>query len=102
MAQEVGQLVLDGAGVAWLPSWFVEDDLRRRRLTRVLPDLQLPTIDVFAYYLRQSRSANALRVVVAALEQGLAPERKETQAALQALSKSQIPTPDRTAGRFRS
>jgi DNA-binding transcriptional LysR family regulator len=71
----VRQLVLDGAGLAWMPSWFVEDDLRRRRLARVLPDVQLPTIDVFAYYLHQSRSASALRVVVAALEHDLAPEK---------------------------
>jgi DNA-binding transcriptional LysR family regulator len=64
----VRQLVLGGAGVAWMPSWFVEDDLRRRRLVRLLPEVHLPTIDVFASYLRQSRTASALRTVVAALE----------------------------------
>jgi DNA-binding transcriptional LysR family regulator len=68
----VHKLVLAGAGVAWMPSWFVEDDLRRRTLARVLPDVGLPTINVFAFYLRQSRNAGALRAVVAALEQGFA------------------------------
>jgi DNA-binding transcriptional LysR family regulator len=70
----VQKLVVAGAGVAWMPAWLVEDDVKRRRLVRVLPELRLPTIDVLAFYLRQARAAGPLRSVLMALEHGLPPK----------------------------
>lgn len=37
----IRQVVLEGGGVAVLPAYFVRDDLRRRRLARVLPRLPI-------------------------------------------------------------
>jgi hypothetical protein len=48
------------------------EDLRSRRLTRVLADLTPPSVEVFVSYLRQSRSVAALRAVLDRLTTALA------------------------------
>jgi LysR family transcriptional regulator, glycine cleavage system transcriptional activator len=44
--------VLDGAGVAVLPHYFVKRDLRKRRLVRILPKVKLP-VDWFRLVWRE-------------------------------------------------
>jgi DNA-binding transcriptional LysR family regulator len=41
---------LAGHGVIWQPTFLVGDDLRTGKLVRVLPEYQLPDIDVLALY----------------------------------------------------
>ncbi len=54
---------LSGLGVAPLPAWLVHDDLRRRRLVRVLDDARLPTMQVMGLTHVDARGAHALRAV---------------------------------------
>ncbi|HQT27107.1 MAG TPA: substrate binding domain-containing protein, partial [Burkholderiales bacterium] len=44
----IHQLLLDGAGIGALPDRFVEEDLRLKRLVRVLPQWCLPSIPAWA------------------------------------------------------
>jgi DNA-binding transcriptional LysR family regulator len=44
----IQQLLLDGAGVGALPCRFVIEDVRLKRLVRVLPDWSLPTVPAWA------------------------------------------------------
>lgn len=55
---------LAGAGVAWLPLWLAADDLRDRRLVRVVPGAELRPIEVFALFHQQARGAATIRVVL--------------------------------------
>lgn len=44
----IQQLLLDGAGIGALPCRFVIEDVRAKRLVRVLPDWSLPTVPAWA------------------------------------------------------
>ncbi|PJC05448.1 MAG: LysR family transcriptional regulator [Gallionellales bacterium CG_4_9_14_0_8_um_filter_55_61] len=44
----IQQLLLDGAGIGALPCSFVTEDLRLKRLVRVLPDWSLPAVPAWA------------------------------------------------------
>jgi len=44
----IQQLLLDGAGIGALPDTFAADDLRHKRLLRVLPDWSFPVIPAWA------------------------------------------------------
>ncbi|MFA6062297.1 MAG: LysR family transcriptional regulator [Gallionella sp.] len=44
----IQQLLLDGAGIGALPCRFVTEDVRLKRLVRVLPDWSLPTVPAWA------------------------------------------------------
>ncbi len=44
----IQQLLLDGAGIGALPHRFVEEDVKRQRLTRVLPNWCLPPVPAWA------------------------------------------------------
>ena len=44
----IQQLLLDGAGIGALPCRFVAEDVRLKRLVRVLPDWSLPTVPAWA------------------------------------------------------
>jgi len=44
----IQQLLLDGAGIGALPNSFVQEDLRLKRLVRLLPDWNLPTVPAWA------------------------------------------------------
>lgn len=52
--------VLQGRGVAVLPAYFVADDLRDRRLRRLLPKVRLPEDRFRLIWPRGHRKANAL------------------------------------------
>lgn len=49
----ISKLAVGGAGIAILPSYLIEDDLVAGRLVKLLPNANLPVIDVFAAYPRQ-------------------------------------------------
>ena len=52
------KLVIAGMGMAMLPAWLVEEDLRQGRLLRLLPDHDSPPLDIFASYIsRQYQTA---------------------------------------------
>jgi len=65
------QLVLAGLGVAWLPSWVAAEDLRRRRLKRVLLGAHPPSVDVFALFHKESRGSGNVRAVLDHFSQAL-------------------------------
>ena len=44
----IQQLLLDGAGIGALPDGFVSEDVRLKRLVRVLPEWRLPTVPAWA------------------------------------------------------
>ncbi|HLP98963.1 MAG TPA: LysR family transcriptional regulator [Sideroxyarcus sp.] len=44
----IQQLLLDGAGIGVLPDRFAEEDVRLKRLIRVLPEWSLPTVAAWA------------------------------------------------------
>jgi DNA-binding transcriptional LysR family regulator len=44
----IQQLLLDGAGIGALPNGFVLEDLRLKRLLRVLPEWCLPPVPAWA------------------------------------------------------
>ncbi|HEX5337509.1 MAG TPA: LysR family transcriptional regulator [Gallionella sp.] len=44
----IQQLLLEGAGIGVLPDYFVAEDVRRKRLVRVLPEWSLPVVSVWA------------------------------------------------------
>ncbi len=44
----IQQLLLDGAGIGALPCSFAADDVRAKRLVRVLPEWSLPTVPAWA------------------------------------------------------
>ena len=60
----IAKLTVQGAGIAVLPSYLIEDDIAAGRLLRLLPSANLPTIPVFAAYPHQKAK---LGKVVAAL-----------------------------------
>lgn len=53
-----------GAGVAQLPLWLVAEDLRRQRLTRVLPRAVLPAVAVYGLFHHGSRGSARIRAVL--------------------------------------
>ncbi len=44
----IQQLLLDGAGIGILPTRFAQEDVRLKRLLRVLPEWSLPTVPAWA------------------------------------------------------
>lgn len=55
------KLVLAGLGIAMLPAWLVEDDLRQGRLLRLLPDHDSPPLDIFASYISRQYQTGKVR-----------------------------------------
>ncbi len=52
------KLICAGMGVAMLPEWTVEDDIRQGRLVELLPDYESPPLDIYASYIsRQYQTA---------------------------------------------
>jgi len=56
--------VLEGGGIGILPTYLVGDDLKRRRLIRVLPKLEPETLGVHAIFLTRQHQPLALRLLV--------------------------------------
>lgn len=57
------EAVLAGLGVAQLPGWLVQADLKARRLVRLLGDAALPTVNVLGLVHADARRSHALRLV---------------------------------------
>ena len=67
LASVLGGLGAAGSavGLGWLPvCWTLPDDLRRKRLVRVLPRARMPPVLVHGIYHRQSRGALAVQAVL--------------------------------------
>ncbi|MYM28239.1 LysR family transcriptional regulator [Duganella sp. CY15W] len=63
---------LGGLGVIWQPTFLVGDDLRAGRLQRVMPDYQMPDMDVLAVYPSRRHLSAKVRVMIDFLVQELA------------------------------
>ena len=72
------EAALAGAGVARLPSWLVDDDIRRKRLVRVLPSIAMPQIDVFGMFHQGSKGSAAIQVLLGFLQNELPGRMKAT------------------------
>jgi DNA-binding transcriptional LysR family regulator len=58
------EAILGSVGVGRLPLWIAHDDLRRRRLVRVLPEFTLPPLEVFGMYHLGSRGSVAIHAAL--------------------------------------
>jgi DNA-binding transcriptional LysR family regulator len=67
----IREAVLAGSGIARLPLWIVDDDLKRRRLVQVLPHLTMPVIDIFGMFHTGSRGSTAIRATLDFLQEQL-------------------------------
>jgi DNA-binding transcriptional LysR family regulator len=56
--------VLSGAGIGMLPTYYVGDDLRQRRLVQLLPDYEPEVLGIHAIYLSRQHQPLALRLLV--------------------------------------
>ena len=61
-------MVLDGAGIALLPLFCVADDLRERRLVRVLSDYTVPSQIIGAYYPHARQQPRTMKLFLKFLE----------------------------------
>ena len=61
-----------GGGVIWQPTFLIGADLRAGRLVRVLPDYDLPDIDVLAVYPSRRHLSAKVRVMIDFLAQEFA------------------------------
>ncbi len=52
-----------GVGVAVLPGWLIAEDLRARRLVRIVEDAVLPTVNVLGLVHGEARHSKRLRLV---------------------------------------
>ncbi len=65
----IQQLVLEGAGIGALPDRFTQEDVRLKRLVRVLPKWRLPSVPVWAVMPMRRYLPAKTRVFLAHLEQ---------------------------------
>ncbi len=68
------RLLLDGAGIGALPDRFVAEDVKRKRLLRVLPEWCLPTVPAWAVMPMRRYLPAKTRAFVAHLEQFIGKE----------------------------
>lgn len=71
-AEALVELLASGAGVGVVPLLLVERDLEQGRLARVLPEFQLPAVDLFALYPSRQHVPLRTRLFIDALMQRLA------------------------------
>lgn len=64
------QWAAEGAGVAFLPSWLVEDDIAAGRLRRALPDWSSSPIHAWAIYRVDLRRSPSVRALLEGLAEG--------------------------------
>jgi DNA-binding transcriptional LysR family regulator len=67
------QMVLAGFGIGLLPLWLVEDDLRRSKLERLLPEWAGPEVELTALYASRSGLLPKTRVFLEFLTTDFAP-----------------------------
>ena len=63
----IHDLVLAGVGIAFLPSYLVDDELASEQLADVLPRLETPTIDVLAAFPRYTGRLRKVSALVSEL-----------------------------------
>lgn len=56
--------VLAGLGVGRLPLWIVDEDLKKKRLVRVLEDAAMPIIEIYGMFHAGSKGSAAIRAVL--------------------------------------
>lgn len=64
----IQQLLLDGAGIGVLPDRFAEEDVRSKRLVRILPEWRLPSVPAWAVMPMRRYLPAKTRVFLAHLE----------------------------------
>jgi DNA-binding transcriptional LysR family regulator len=74
----IREAAIEGLGIARLPRWIVDEDLKRRRLVVVLPEAVMPRIDVLGMFHRGSRDSAAIQAAIAFLQAEL-PRRTKMQ-----------------------
>jgi DNA-binding transcriptional LysR family regulator len=62
---------LSGAGVARLPLWWVDDDLRKKRLVHVLPQAHIHAIELYGVYHQSARGSAGVRALLDCLAEEL-------------------------------
>ena len=67
----IREAVLAGSGIARLPLWVVDGDLKRRRLVRVLPQANMPVIEIFGMFHTGSKGSAAIRATLDFLQEEL-------------------------------
>jgi DNA-binding transcriptional LysR family regulator len=60
-----------GVGVAWLPTYVIDEELRDGRLVRLLPEAKLPPIRVFGIMPKLARKTATVRAVLDVLGEAL-------------------------------
>ncbi|MBI5890367.1 MAG: LysR family transcriptional regulator [Nitrosomonadales bacterium] len=65
----IQQLLLDGAGIGALPNRFTEEDVRQKRLVRILPEWCFPTVTAWAVMPMRRFLPAKTRVFLAHIEQ---------------------------------
>lgn len=58
------EAALAGLGIARLPEWIMADDLQKKRLVPVLPELTIPIVEIFGVYHRSARGSAAIAAVL--------------------------------------
>ncbi|MFD2166321.1 LysR family transcriptional regulator [Thalassotalea euphylliae] len=58
------QAVLSGMGIAMLPTYLVNDDIKRNALTQVLPEWTLPTMQIYVLYSSRKFQSPAVRALI--------------------------------------
>ena len=71
----VKDAALAGQGIAQLPGWFAEDEVRAERLCVVLQDAQPAPLPIHVLWSRNTRMTARQRVAIDALIEHLAPQR---------------------------
>ncbi|MCQ4321550.1 LysR family transcriptional regulator [Stutzerimonas stutzeri] len=74
--EAVKESALAGFGLAQLPGWFIEDDLRTGRLIAVLPDMQPAPLPIHVLWPKTSRMTARLRITIDTLVEHLSPYSK--------------------------
>jgi len=58
------EAALAGIGVARLPTWIIDEDLRKKRLVRVLDHVTMPIVEVYGMFHVGSKGSAAIRAVL--------------------------------------
>lgn len=58
------ELIRAGAGVGYMPSWVVEEDLQMGRLVRLLPDYHLLSVNLYAAYVDRAFLSAKVRAFI--------------------------------------
>jgi DNA-binding transcriptional LysR family regulator len=62
------EFALAGLGIAVLPGWLIDDDVREGRLRRLLPEWRNGPSHTYAFHRVELRGSSRVRALIAALE----------------------------------